>query len=167
MSDLGRRVGTALVLIPVAVGAVLMGGWVFAGFLALAAALAQWEFYGLAAARGHSPLRVPAVAAGVAAVLAFVWPPALAVVVLLLLVVVLAELFRETEDPLASAAIGVAGVFYPAALLGWYVHLRVGAAAVPEIGTPGAIWLTISILVAIWSADTFAAPAAPEAPPGG
>jgi phosphatidate cytidylyltransferase len=154
MSDLGRRVGTALVLIPLAVGAVLLGGWGFALFLVLVAGVAQAELYGLCEAAGLAPMRPLGLAAGALVVLAPLWPPALALATLAALALVAAELYRRHETPLGNAAAGVLGLVYPAALVAWMVHLRVAAA--PALGEGAAAWLTLTVFVAVWAADSFA-----------
>lgn len=154
MSDLARRVGTALVLAPLAIGAVVLGGWFFAALLVVAAAAAQWELYGLGARAGIHVLRPLGLVAGACLVIVPAWPPALALGTLALLALAVSELYRRQPAPLAAAALGVFGAFYPAALLAWYLHLRL--AAVPAVGDTGAIWLTVTLFVSIWAADTFA-----------
>jgi phosphatidate cytidylyltransferase len=154
MSDLARRVITALVLLPVVIGAVVFGGWAFAALVALGAGIAQWELYGLGEAGGVRPLKPLGVAAGVLAVLAAVWAPALPLAIIALLALIAAELYRRQPAPLASAALGGFGVLYPSALVASFVFIRVGAA--PEVGEAGAAWLTVAAFVSVWAADTFA-----------
>ena len=154
MSDLARRVLTALVLLPIVIGAVVLGGWPFAALIALAAGIAQWELYNLGEAGGIRPLKPLGVATGALVVLVPVWTGALPLAVLALLALIAAELFRRQEAPLAAAALGGFGVLYPSLLIASVVYIRVGAA--PVVGEAGAAWLTVAALVAVWAADTFA-----------
>lgn len=55
MSELTRRILFSLVAIPVALGAIWYGDWALAALLAVAAALAASEFFGIARATGHAP----------------------------------------------------------------------------------------------------------------
>ena len=43
-SDLALRVGSALVLAPLAIGVAYLGGWVFALFWGIAALIVMWEW---------------------------------------------------------------------------------------------------------------------------
>lgn len=156
MSGLLRRVLTAAVLLPIAIGAVVLGGWWFALLVAGASCLAQWEVYSLAERAGARPLKPLGLVAGALLVCVPLWSGALPLAVLAALGLLIAELYRRQEAPLAMAAVGILGVFYPAALVLWYVHIRVAAAAVPGIGDAGAVWLVLTIFVAIWAVDTSA-----------
>jgi phosphatidate cytidylyltransferase len=67
-SNLATRVGTALVLIPVVVGAAYAGNWALAALLSIVSAIAAWEYYRIASAAGAAPL------AGVGVPLAALFP---------------------------------------------------------------------------------------------
>jgi phosphatidate cytidylyltransferase len=56
MSELQKRVLAGVILAPIALALVLKGGAALAGLLAIASALAAWEFYRIARAAGHEPL---------------------------------------------------------------------------------------------------------------
>lgn len=154
MSDLARRVLTALVLAPLAIGAVVLGGWPFLAFLVLLTVLAQAELYGMCEAAGVRPFRPPGYVAGALLVTVPLWGGALPLATVAVLILLAAELYRRQERPLENAAAGVLAVFYPAVLAAWVAHLRVGAA--PVIGEAGAAWLTVTALVAVWAADSVA-----------
>jgi phosphatidate cytidylyltransferase len=58
-SNLARRVGTALVALPLLFLALFLGpSWLFAGIVAAAAGLGAWEFFDLVAKAGLAPFRV-------------------------------------------------------------------------------------------------------------
>ena len=55
--NLTRRLAFSVVAIPAAVGIAYLGGWYFAGLIALVAVLGVRELYDFAAAQGIDPLR--------------------------------------------------------------------------------------------------------------
>jgi phosphatidate cytidylyltransferase len=66
-SELALRVGSALVLVPLAIGTAYIGGWPFAVFWGIAAIGVLWEWTALVAGNDHhSPLAVAAVALALA-----------------------------------------------------------------------------------------------------
>ena len=56
LSNLAQRILFALGAIPVVLGAVWFGDWALASLLAIASALAAWEFYRLAEKLGTQPM---------------------------------------------------------------------------------------------------------------
>ena len=62
--------------------------------------------------------------------------------------------FRVDDRPLASAATTIFGVVYPAALLAFLIPLRMGGG--PGLSEADAFWLTLTVFLLVWSADTFA-----------
>lgn len=158
MTSLTKRILTALVLLPIAIGIVLLAPlpW-FATIVALAFALAIWEWTMLCG-----------VAAG--------W---LRAVLVLLFVVICAGLWLISETAAWWLVIAL-GVAWWAVALGWFRHLAFGAAplarnvaikllaggfvvipawvaAVQLHGDPdhGPYWV-LFMLVLIWAADSFA-----------
>jgi phosphatidate cytidylyltransferase len=133
-SETATRVAVAAVGIPVAVGAVVAGGWVLAALLALVSVLASLELHRLGAAKGPrslAPLGAAASAAFVA--LAALAPSAgpggpawAALVVLLVLATTTAAIWaRGVEgDPLLSVCVTVFGALYTGGLLSFALYLR-------------------------------------------
>ena len=158
MSNLTLRILTALVGVPLALGATWLGGWAFGAFIALAAAAAQWELYGLYRASGARPFVGLGIAVGLAASLRALIPdaviPALLAGTALTVVYALArppEADRP-QAPLADTAATALGVLYPALLAGGAVALR-EAGALDDLQ---AFWLTTTVLVCVWGSDSFA-----------
>src|SRR5690349_11824076 len=56
MSELGKRVVVGLIAAPLALVIVFVGGAPLAAFLAIASAVAAWEYFRIARAAGHEPL---------------------------------------------------------------------------------------------------------------
>lgn len=154
MSELAKRIGTAVILAPIAAGAMYLGGWYFAAFFVLVAIVGQWELYRMAAQRGFSVFQAAALPAGGLIILIPIWSSAAPLVAIAFVALVCSELWRRQDDAIANAAVGVLGVIYPASFLVWYLHIRV--AGVHSLGDTGAFWLTLSIMISVWSADTFA-----------
>ncbi len=157
MGNLGQRVLTSLLGAPIVIGAVYLGGWFFAALMVLVGLLAQWDVYGLAEAGGHRPLKSVGLAVGALVIGRTLWAGAVPLAVLLLLAAFIAELWRRGDapaGPVPNLGALLLGVFYPAVLVGYFVELRVGSAA--TLGEADAFLLTVTVVMAIWAADTFA-----------
>lgn len=154
MSELARRVVTAVILVPTTAGAIYLGGWFFAGFLLVIAVIGQHELYRMVEQRGILVFQPAALMAGGLIVLIPIWSLAVPLVVIALVGLVCSELWRKQDDPITTAAAGIFGVIYPASFLAWYLHIRI--AAVEPFGDSGAFWLTLAIMISVWAADTFA-----------
>ena len=154
MSNFAQRVLTAVVGVTVVTALLWVGGWAFAGFVALVAVVAQRELYAMLRAAGTAPLVGYGLALGAVAAL---WPVvpgaglALAGGLLLLLPLVL---FLRRDTPLLDAASTTFGVLYPAALASSLVALRSTEAG--WLQGDEAFWLTLAVLVCVWGADSFA-----------
>ncbi|HUX68264.1 MAG TPA: phosphatidate cytidylyltransferase [Terriglobales bacterium] len=148
------RVLTALVLVPVALGAVVWApSWLFALLLALLAVLGGREFFALAAAAGLQPYTGLGLAATAALVLCLALPHPAAALTAVLLAIVLAVLIAALGQPermagaSGNAGSTLLGVFYPGMLLGVLGAIR-------ELGF-GRWWLVFLLLV-VWLGDTAA-----------
>jgi phosphatidate cytidylyltransferase len=144
------RVLSVLALVPVALGAVVAGGWIYAGFVGLLAGLMGLEWRRLSEVRFGAPYgRLAggiALAVGlVAATLAALGRPREALVCVALGMVLAGLLVRTRTAASLWASIGVALVGLPAVALVW---LR----SVPELGLSLLLWL----LIVVWTTDTAA-----------
>lgn len=162
-SETTQRVLVAVVGIPLAIGAVLAGGWVLAALLALVAVLAALEFYRMAERKNAQPLAVLGAAASAAMVALAAAAPGMPVggahMGLLLTVAVLAVATasiwtRGVEgEPLLAISTTIFGAFYTGGLLSYGMHLR----HLP--GSDGA-WhgtaLVFAPVLLTWASDTFA-----------
>lgn len=160
LSNLASRVLVAIVAIPLVVGAVLAGGVVFALLLAIVAAIAARELFGIARAGGYDPLTRTGV------VLAFLlplavhffrtgWftPPEIALGAIVILGLFTLALVRRAPGsrPLGAVAVTLLGVCYPAAMLSFAYALRYHNYVVTaRAGTA----LVFYPLVLTWVSDT-------------
>ena len=113
-----KRVLTALVLIPIVLVLVFLGPrwqWLFSLSVAVVAALAGWEFLGLAEKAGGSPPRV-AVLVALAALFAanFEWPDRTAAIfgILSLALLVYCTFFRPVADVLGDSSVSIFCLLY-------------------------------------------------------
>lgn len=155
MSDNFRRVATALLAAPVVLGLAYLGGWYFAGLVALIGLLGQRELYLMARHVGGQPHRIGGFGLGLLVVATFLrpslWPLGASAV---LLFVVVAPLLLPQEQFLVSFAVTLAGVVYPTALLGSLVWLREVRSATVADGE--AFSLVLLILLLVWATDVAA-----------
>jgi phosphatidate cytidylyltransferase len=165
--NLVRRIGFAVVAIPLALALIWYGGLPLALVLGIAAALGARELYDLAARGNVRPIRpLGLVSAAVLPPLVFGagatpdsrawtghwWPYLAALWLILLLTWVLAER-RPSDRPLSVAAITLLAVVYTGALPAFLLAIRHGHH--PVRSWPGA-WLVFFPLVVTWVCDTAA-----------
>jgi phosphatidate cytidylyltransferase len=134
LTNLGSRVLVAAVGIPLILLVSLAGGVYFFGFVVLVSSLALREFYGLAEAKGASPMILPGIVAGLAINGMFVHERIYHVPIdgdaLVLFIVagvsilLILELFRRAANPLINLATTIFGVLYVPLLLGTLLGVR-------------------------------------------
>jgi phosphatidate cytidylyltransferase len=166
-ANLVRRIGFAVLAIPLALGVIWYGGLPLAAVVALAAALGTKELFGLAAHQGIAPARplgyvtaatLPAVvyatlvAADIRALVTPAWPYLLALWLIGLLTWAL--LARSpAERPLEAVSVTLLAVGYTSVLPTFLIVIRHSQFA--ERSWPGA-WLVFFPLVVTWVCDTAA-----------
>lgn len=164
LSNLAQRILFALVAIPVVLGAVWLGDWALASVLAIASALAAWEFYRIAERLGTRPMARAGIAIAALLPLAiharYLGLPVNAVVstsVGAVLVVVLfsAAIFARgvTGRPLESVSLTVFGIAYTGAMLSFAYMLRYHQYAIGRVA--GASLLALALAL-VWISDTAA-----------
>lgn len=116
------RVLSALVLLPVVIGVLILGGWSFILMIGLVLSLGAWEFADLMRKGGQHSLWLPAAIALIWIILADVtWPshellgPGLALVLLASLTWAMIRFNHGDPNPTANWALGVVAGLY----LGW------------------------------------------------
>jgi phosphatidate cytidylyltransferase len=162
-SETTQRVVVAAVGIPIAIGAVVAGGWVLAALLGILAALAALEFYRMAEQKSVSALRPLGATLAAAFVALAAGAPslgpdgvgfALLVVVGFLLASITAIWDRGVEgQPILAVSTTITGAIYAGALLSFGLFLR----HLPL--NSGALHGTAIVLfpvVLTWASDTFA-----------
>lgn len=164
MSELTRRVLFGIVAAPLALAAMFVGGAALAALLAMAAAIAAWEFYRIAKAAGHAPLSdLGCALAGLlplavhARYLGLVQPRLSYLAAVLVLVMGLVIWMRGVAGkPLGAAATTVFGALYTGGLLSFGYAIRYHDYAVGGIQT-GALRLAAGgVLLALPVALTWA-----------
>jgi phosphatidate cytidylyltransferase len=158
VSDLAKRIISALIAAPLALLMIYLGGLPLAAFLAAIAAGCAWEFYRIAAASNLEPLdpigiplagAIPLVAYAVGIGL---YRPSLDVPAVVMLVILAAVIWaRGTErHPLGAASATVMGVLYTGGLLSFGYVLREHPYAVGDRAGTALVALP---LVLTWASD--------------
>jgi phosphatidate cytidylyltransferase len=164
LSNLAQRILFAVVAIPVVLGAVWFGDWALAGILAIASALAAWEFYRIAETLGTRPMARVGIAIAALLPLAiharYLGLPVNAVVstsvgAVLVLALFSAAIFARgvTGRPLESVSLTVFGIAYTGAMLSFAYMLRYHQYAIDRIA--GAALLALALAL-VWISDTAA-----------
>ncbi len=166
MSEMTRRVGFGVVAAPLALAIVVYGGAALAALLAVASALAAWEFYRIAKTAGHAPLSdVGAALAGLTPLAVHarylgLWQPHYSYFAAVLICLLGIALWARgaTGNPLGAVAVTVLGVLYTAGLLSFGYALRYHDYAAggiwigPVEVAAGAVLLGLPILLT-WASD--------------
>lgn len=166
MSELTRRVAVGVVAVPLALAVVLAGDAALAGLLAVASALAAWEFYRISIAAGHQPLTgVGSALAGLTPLAVHaqylgLFPPRLSYAAVVLLALMALAIWRRgpSGKPIAAVAVTVLGVLYTGGMLSFAYALRYHdyAAGGVRIGpvdvAAGGVLLALPMLLT-WATD--------------
>jgi phosphatidate cytidylyltransferase len=158
VSELTKRIITALVAAPVALGMLYLGGLPLAAFLSLVSAGCAWEFYRIATAGGLEPLDPVGIPmAGAVPLLVYaaavgLYRPTLAVPAVALLVTLAAVIWARgtARRPLGAASATVMGVLYTGGLLSFGYALREHPYA---FGDRAGTTLVALPLVLTWASD--------------
>lgn len=150
-----KRIITALILIPVVLVLVFLGPWwqwLFTMAVAAVAALAAWEFLGLAENAGAQPPRI-AVLVAIVALFAgyFAWPGQTAAIfgILSLALLVYCTFFRPIEKLMADASSSIFCLLY----IGFTLLALPALRENPEGNGPS---LLAFLLCVVWAGDTAA-----------
>ena len=158
MSDLAKRIISALIAAPVALIMIYLGGLPLATFLAAVSAGCAWEFYRIAAAGGVEPLDplgIPLAGAVPLAVYAAgigLYRPSLVVPAVAMLIILAAVIWTRGPQrrPLGAASLTVMGILYTGGLLSFGYALREHPYAV---GDRAGTALVAFPLVLTWASD--------------
>ena len=155
MTNLQTRILTALIGVPIVLWILYLGGIPVTLFVALLALLAQREFYKMVRAGGQAVFPVWG-SVGTLLIFAKCLYPALPMIWPLWgLVLVLHAVFRNSvEDVWKGIAWTVTGIFYPS--LCFYYLLLVRLDFINVLGESASFYLTLLILLMIWSMDSMA-----------
>lgn len=168
-SGLGARLVVGLLGIPIAIGALAVGGWFLTVLIAFLAAAATWELGGLAEARGIRVFQVLSAFGSFALVCLAnlfpsfsTWAPwGLGFLLLLLFISSVATLrYRTSEErPLLVAGLTVLGALYWGGGFSFAILLRyfpeLNGWPGPWVLSPGPVLLAFPIALT-WSSDTAA-----------
>ena len=167
MNELTKRIAFGLPAAVVAVVVVFAGGAALAALLAVASALAAWEFFRIARSAGHAPLSdVGCALAGLLPLSVHAWQlnyvhPRYAYLAVVMLLLFTAAIFTRgvAGKPLGAAATTIMGVLYTGGLLsfGYAIRYHDYAAGGVQLGAlpiaAGGVLLALPVLLT-WATDT-------------
>ena len=153
---LKQRVLVVIVLLPIGLAAISFGGIYFFLLVALILGLASWEYGGLFQAGGYSPARLITTTSVLALAAGRHWLAAdeaafpgdsfvMALTVILAMTWHLAAYERGRDQAGTDFAITLGGVMYVGLLGAYLINLR---------ALPDGVWWTLTVLPAIWLADS-------------
>lgn len=158
MSELTTRILLSLVGIPLTVGLIFAGGWIFVAALGAVSALGAWELFRMARAGGSEPLDTAGIVLAaciplfVHASYLGVYRVTLTAMVMIFLTLVASVIWLRgvSRRPLVAVSVTVAGIIYPA-LVTYMYPLRYHDYAVGALAGTVVVMLP---LVVTWSTDT-------------
>ncbi len=150
---LRQRLLVTMIALPIGIALIMVGGWPFAGFVALLLGRAAWEYAGLFETGGNAPSRLLLVAGTVALLLARVlcgitvdnW--LLVLLIMLAMLVHLIAFERGRKQSGSDFAVTLSGIFYIGLLGSYFASVR---------GLPNGEWWLLFSLFAVWLADSAA-----------
>lgn len=148
------RVLTAVVGVPLLLGAAYLGGWYFGVLVLALGLLAQHEVYGLMERAAVRPWKAVGLLLGALLALRALVPFALPLALVGGLGVLAWSPFSRAEQPLLSLGATVLGVLYPTALLAFLTDLRLARG--PAVGDLEAFFLTLMVFLLVWATDILA-----------
>lgn len=162
LSNLAQRILFALAAIPIVLAAVWFGDWALASVLAIAGALAAWEFYRIAEKLGTRPLARAGIALSALLPLAiharYLGLPVDRLVSLSFAAVLVISLFSTaifargvSGRPLESVSLTVFGILYTGAMLSFGYALRYHEYAIGRAAGTAVLMTTLAL---VWISDT-------------
>jgi len=148
-----KRVLVVLILLPVGLALIYIGGWAYAGLVAVILGLAAWEFARLFHAGGFAPAAALLVIGTLAIAISravddFASAPWLvSLLILTAMTYHLVDYERGRDQAASDFAITLAGMFY----IGW-----LGAYLISVRDLPDGMWWLLIILPVVWLADSAA-----------
>lgn len=148
---LRQRVLFTVVALPLGIALIMLGGWLFAGFVALILGRATWEYAGLFENGGNTPSRLLLVGGSVAFLAARVlcgfsidnW--LLVLLIMLTMLVHLIAFERGYKQSGTDFAITLSGMLYIGYLGSFFISVR---------DLPNGEWWLLFSLFAVWLADS-------------
>lgn len=131
LSSLQLRVVSAAVMLPVVIGAVWFGGWIFAGLTALVAGLMYWEWQGLCGFKGRRAI-VNAILCGLGPFALLAQGSFVAIYALILLIILV--VFSARPEHRRFLATGVGYIYLACIGLVWLRELD-------TLGLETVVWL--------------------------
>lgn len=151
MSEITKRIVTALITAPVFLYLIWLGGVFFSGIILVLSVVIQLEIAGMISKRGGSVNRMMAVLLGVPVLFLVIWPTRMWLLFLFFFIMtLLAETFRRQESvwERLMATLMVA-MFSPALLSSLFLIRRFGDEYTGFV-------LTLTLFLLIWANDVFA-----------
>lgn len=148
-----KRILVIIVLLPIGLVVIYLGGWWYAAMVALILGLASWEYVRLFRAGGLQPARWLVIPSAVVFVLVREWNGfwgadwMVSLAVLAAMTVHLIAFERGRKSAATDFGVTLGGVFY----LGW-----IGAYLISLRTLPQGLWWVLLALPIVWLADSFA-----------
>jgi phosphatidate cytidylyltransferase len=159
MQEFLKRVAVAIFGIPLIVYLTYRGGWYWFAFILIVSTVGHWEFYRLQRNQNRHPQDVAGILTGILILIGVqtgMWlyiGPVLALGVMLILAV---EMWRKELNAGVNIGVTVLGIVYIPIFLACLLYFRTYVESIMPILPAAGFKFTMTVLVSIWVADTFA-----------
>lgn len=155
MTNTTQRILTGVIGAPLVILFMYAGGIPFAVLVLAVALIAQYELYRMMELGGLHPQRVAGLILGALVVLHPLVPWFLALALAGVLILIATSPFHvKDQQPLQNLSATVFGVIYPSGFLAFLLSLR--TARGDFVDNIEAFYLTLTTILLVWAADTFA-----------
>ncbi|NBW93163.1 MAG: phosphatidate cytidylyltransferase [Bacteroidetes bacterium] len=146
------RIGTALVGLPLVLGVLWAGSWVFFALMLIVALLGQREMLNLVRRPGIDLPGWPALVVGGSVFLHLIHPSGWIAPIVGVCWLLAWSLRASVEDAVERIVGQLASVVYPVLMLSFLVDIR--WTAEEQLSSPGGFTLTLMLFLLIWATDT-------------
>lgn len=146
------RIATAVVGIPLILGSIWVGGWLFYGLISIIALLGSLELCRMFGKIGWKSSPTWSVLLGIAVLSRFWIPQWDGILLGVVIVFAISTVITGTHGSLERFAATIAGAVYPVWLISYLIDIRWGAQEV--MGNPEAFFLMLLLFCLIWATDT-------------
>jgi phosphatidate cytidylyltransferase len=148
---LRSRVLVAVILLPIGIAIIYLGGWVFTAFVALILGLAAWEYNQIFRVSGYQPAAVVAIIGAASLALGRGWnefesaPWIISLIIIASMTYHMVAYERGRDRAGTDFAVTLSAALYP----GW-----LGAYLISIRSLPAGFWWLLLVLPTVWLADS-------------
>ncbi len=159
MKEFLKRASVAVLGIPLIVYLTYRGGWFWFAFILIVSTVGHWEFYRLQQNKNIHPQSITGILVGILILIGIQsgrWLFSSLVLAFGLMLILAVEMWRKDTKASTNCGVTILGIIYIPVFLGCLLYLRTYADIIGRSLPSAGFKFTMTVLVSIWVADTFA-----------